>query len=328
MTVRFLIFCALCVFGTASPAGHYAPAAGKSGSTAIAKNSTLIKGWATGYNNYAPGTNVDVTWRDPTKALGAAQGTSFDVVALGDAGRITLTVNGSIFNGPGWDFAVFENSFSDTFLEFAFVEVSSNGRRFFRFPSFSFTPGAVSAFGAVDPTNIDGLAGKYRQGFGTPFDLGLFRGVRGLNVNHITHVRLVDVLGNGSERDNWPTSLGGPHRIYDPYRTTGSGGILAATAADLMTENATDDRADDCAAHIRIAAPLLNDLFALDPAALFGWPHHCAYRRNGNLVYAFAGAPAKFVSRRWKRFRRLGLVTCLLVQRTHRGNPVVHAQSS
>ncbi len=225
MTVRFLIFCALCVFGTASPAGHYAPAAGKSGSTAIAKNSTLIKGWATGYNNYAPGTNVDVTWRDPTKALGAAQGTSFDVVALGDAGRITLTVNGSIFNGPGWDFAVFENSFSDIFLEFAFVEVSSNGRRFFRFPSFSFTPGAVSAFGAVDPTNIDGLAGKYRQGFGTPFDLGLFRGVRGLNVNHITHVRLVDVLGNGSERDNWPTSLGGPHRIYDPYRTTGSGGF-------------------------------------------------------------------------------------------------------
>ena len=225
MTVRFLIFCALCAFGTASQAGPYAPAAGRAGSTAIAKNSTLIKGWATGYSNYAPGTNVDATWRNPAKGLGVAQGTSFDIVALGDAGRITLSFNGSIFNGSGWDFAVFENGFNDSFLEFAFVEVSSNGTSFFRFPSFSFTPGAVSAFGAVDPTNVDGLAGKYRQGFGTPFDLDLFRGVAGLDVNHITQVRLVDVVGNGSERDNWPISVGGPHRIYDPYRTSGSGGF-------------------------------------------------------------------------------------------------------
>ena len=225
MTLRIIVLCALCVFGSVAKAGPYAPAAGRTGSTAIAKNSKLIKGWATGYRNYAPGTNVDATWRDPSKALGAAQGNSLDIVALGDAGRITLTFNGSIFNGQGWDFAVFENSFNDTFLEFAFVEVSSNGSRFFRFPSFSFTPRAVSAFGAIDPTNIDGLAGKYRQGFGTPFDLDLFRGVRGLDVNRITHVRLVDVVGNGSERDSWPSSREGPHKIYDPYRTTGSGGF-------------------------------------------------------------------------------------------------------
>ena len=225
MTVRVLVFFALCAFGVASQAGPYAPAAGKTGSTAVVKDSTLIKGWATGYSNYAPGTNVDATWRDPNKALGAAQGTSFDIVALGDAGRITLTFSGSLFNGPGWDFAVFENSFSDTFLEFAFVEVSSNGRSFYRFPSFSLTPSAVSAFGAIDATNVDGLAGKYRQGFGTPFDLDLFRGVRGLDVNHITQVRLVDVVGNGSQQDNFPASLGGPNRIYDPYRTTGSGGF-------------------------------------------------------------------------------------------------------
>ncbi len=240
MTLRIIVLCALCAFGSVTQAGPYAPAAGRTGSTAIAKNSKLIKGWATGYRNYAPGTNVDATWRNTTEALGVAQGTSTDIVALGDAGRITLTFNGSIFNGPGWDFAVFENSFNDTFLEFAFVEVSSNGSRFFRFPSFSFTPRAISAFGAVDPTNIDGLAGKYRQGFGTPFDLDLFRGVRGLDVNRITHVRLVDVVGNGSERDSWPSSRGGPHPIYDPYRTRGSGGFdLDALGVRYLRLNAS-----------------------------------------------------------------------------------------
>ena len=225
MTVRSLIVCAFFALCANAQAGSFAPAAGKPGSTAIAKNSTLIKAWASDYRNYAPGANVDAVWRDPTEALGPAQGNSFDIVALGDTGRITLTFNGSIFNGAGWDFAVFENSFSDTFLEFAFVEVSSNGTSFFRFPAFSFTPAAVSAFGATDPTNIDGLAGKYRQGFGTPFDLDLFKGVSGIDVNHITQVRLVDVVGNGSELDNWPTKFGGPHRIYDPFRTTGSGGF-------------------------------------------------------------------------------------------------------
>ena len=225
MTVRSLIACAFFALCANAQAGPFAPAAGQPGSTAIAKNSTLIKDWASDYRNYAPGANVDAKWRDPTQALGPAQGNSFDIVALGDAGRITLTFNGSIFNGVGWDFAVFENSFSDTFLEFAFVEVSSNGTSFLRFPAFSFTPAAVSAFGTTDPTNIDGLAGKYRQGFGTPFDLDLLKGVSGIDVNHITQVRLVDVVGNGSELDNWPTSAGGPHRIYDPFPTTGSGGF-------------------------------------------------------------------------------------------------------
>ncbi len=225
MTVRSLIACAFFALCAHAQAGSFAPAAGKPGSTAIAKNSTLIKAWAGDYRNYAPGANVDAAWRDPVKGLGPAAGNSFDIVALGDAGRITLTFNGSIFNGPGWDFAVFENSFSDTFLEFAFVEVSSNGKSFFRFPAFSFTPAAVNAFGTTDPTNIDGLAGKYRQGFGTPFDLDLFKGISAIDVNHITQVRLVDVVGNGSELDNWPTSFGGPHRIYDPFRTAGSGGF-------------------------------------------------------------------------------------------------------
>ena len=76
-----------------------------------------------------------------------------------------------IENGDGFDFVVFENSFSDNFLELAWVEVSSNGIDFIRFENFSLTPSQVSPFGFIDPTNINGLAGKYKQGFGTPFDL-------------------------------------------------------------------------------------------------------------------------------------------------------------
>ncbi len=210
---------------TAAQAGPFAPAAGQPGSTAVSSNDASITAWATGYSAYQVGANVDTTWQTPGLALGSATGDSFGIVGLGDAGRITLSFAGSIYNGPGWDFAVFENSFSDTFLELAFVEVSSNGTSFFRFPSFSLTPAAVGAFGTMDPTNIDGLAGKYRQGFGTAFDLDIFRTTPGIDINDIRFVRIVDIVGNGSSVDNWPTNLGGPHPIYDPYPTIGSAGF-------------------------------------------------------------------------------------------------------
>lgn len=208
-------------------AGPFAPAAGQPGSTAVAKTNGAISGWATEVVSYQPASGVDATWRDPSKALGAAVGDAFDIVSLGNKGSITLGFGGTIYNGPGWDFAVFENSFNPTFLEFAFVEVSSNGSTFVRFPAFSLTPGPVGGFGAIDPTNVDGLAGKYQAGYGTPFDLGLFANanIPGFDVDAVTHVRLVDVKGDGSERDNWPASVGGPNPIYDVYPTVGSVGF-------------------------------------------------------------------------------------------------------
>ncbi|MFZ5505306.1 MAG: PEP-CTERM sorting domain-containing protein, partial [Pseudomonadota bacterium] len=105
-------------------AGPFAPAAGSAGSTAIHKDDGAFVQWATGYTDYQPGANVDASWKNPAKGLGKAEGTSTDVVVLGDGGRITLTFDGYITNGAGADFAVFENSFSNTFLELAFVEVS------------------------------------------------------------------------------------------------------------------------------------------------------------------------------------------------------------
>jgi hypothetical protein len=220
-----LLSSALGLAASVAHAGPFAPAAGQTGSTAVPKNDPSIVGWATGYLDYSPGSNVDAGFRTPAKALGAAVGDAFDIVSLGDAGRITLTFDKPITNGAGFDFAIFENSFSDGFLELAFVEVSSNGRDFARFAAVSLTPAPVSSFGVVDPTNVTGLAGKYRQGFGTPFDLSLLLPTPNVDVNAITHVRLVDVVGDGTEFDAWPTSAGGPHPIYDPYRTSGSGGF-------------------------------------------------------------------------------------------------------
>lgn len=215
---RCFLAAALALAATAH-AGPYAPAAGQAGSTAIIQTSSSFVGWATGYLDYLPGSNVDAGFQTPAKALGIATGDPTDVVVLGDSGRITLTFNGFIANGPGADFAVFENSFSDTFLELAWVEVSSNGTNFYRFPSFSLTPGAIGAFGSLDPTNLDGLAGKYRGGYGTPFDLDLLKTVPGLDVNAVRYVRIVDIVGDGTALD----SMSRP--IYDPYPTVGSSGF-------------------------------------------------------------------------------------------------------
>ncbi len=214
-------------------AGPYPPAATLAGSTAIGKDSPLFVAWATGFENLVRGpqdinnpTGPLASFGTGGATLGKAIGDSFDVVSLGDGGQITLTFAQPITNGTGFDFAVFENGFSDTFLELAFVEVSSNGSNFFRFPSVSLSSQTVQigGFGSVDPTNLHNLAGKYRQGFGTPFDLQDLVGVSPLlNVNAITHVKLIDVVGRitpAPGNPGWSPALDSLGNIInDPYST-------------------------------------------------------------------------------------------------------------
>ena len=167
-------------------AGSFAPAAGQAGSTAIANNSPSIVAWASGFQDLVrrpqditnPGGAL-ASFGTGNEALGPASGVSTAVVSLGDGGSITLTFAQEIYDGPGFDLAVFENGITDTFLELAFVEVSSNGIDFARFAAVSQTQTAtqVGSFGALDATNLDNLAGKYRAGFGTPFDLAQLAGV-------------------------------------------------------------------------------------------------------------------------------------------------------
>ena len=75
-------------------AGPYAPTAGQPGSTAIFKDDARLEAWATGYENYVDAGPVDPAYQTPAEALGKAVGDSYDIVSLGDNGRITLTGTG------------------------------------------------------------------------------------------------------------------------------------------------------------------------------------------------------------------------------------------
>ncbi|MBC9813605.1 T9SS type A sorting domain-containing protein [Crocinitomicaceae bacterium CZZ-1] len=182
----------------------FAPPAGQPGSTAIHKDSSVFLAWAThcevqrGYMNIEDPSLGYASFGNETDATGPAGGTTTSVVSLGDGGTATLTFDGPITNGNGPDFAVFENGLSDTFLEIGFVEVSSDGQHFVRFPAVSEvqTDTQIGGFGSVDCRYIHNFAGKYRVGYGTPFDLEDLKDSAGIDLNAVTHVRIVDAIGS------------------------------------------------------------------------------------------------------------------------------------
>ncbi len=203
--------------------GPFCGVVGTTGCTAIAYNDNRIKAWATGCTLVLGSQNLSdpsapvVTYGTADEAVGAASTSTMDVVSLGDGGSATLTFEKPIANGDGYDFAVFENSFNDYFLELAFVEVSSDGERFVRFPATSLTQTARQITSSVDPTYINNLAGKYRVGYGTPFDLNELRDSAGLDINNITHVRIIDVVGSIDPELGTYDAFG--HIINDPFPT-------------------------------------------------------------------------------------------------------------
>lgn len=226
----------------------YHPAAGQMGSSAIHKDSSIIVDWATtcvverGPMDISnPGLGL-ASFGDQNIAVGPASGSTTSVVSLGDGGIATLTFSAPITNQIGPDFAVFENGLSDTFLELAFVEVSSDGERFIRFPAISEIPSDVQigGFGAVDCRYIHNFAGKYRVGFGTPFDLEDLIDSTGIDINSITHIRIVDIIGTINPTYATYDSQG--NITNDPYPTPfNSGGFdldgVAVLKSPLLSIN-------------------------------------------------------------------------------------------
>lgn len=225
---RILLFTAYCFLFTATLHAQYAPQAGVAGSTAIPATGGPVTAWATGcrisrgWMDIANPSLGKVNAGDSSLALGAADGT---IVSLGDSGVAVLSFAKPVINGPGADFAVFENGFpnpndpEEAFLELAFVEVSSDGVNYTRFPATSLTQDTAQIAIAGTYANarlLNNLAGKYISMYGTPFDLQELAGTPGLDLNHITHVRLVDVTG--SIGANGSTDASG-HKINDPYPT-------------------------------------------------------------------------------------------------------------
>ncbi len=198
---------------------------GTPGCQAIHCEDPAILGWATGcqvtrgYQDIASHTTLASYGTDEDGTGAASTVTTSGVVSLGDGGTAVLTFDIPIQNGDGYDFAVFENALNDTFLELAFVEVSSDGNHYVRFPATSNTQDSIQIGngGSVDATKIDNLAGKYRIGWGTPFDLAQLADSANLDINNITHVKLVDVVGSIDPQYGTRDQYG--QIINDPYPT-------------------------------------------------------------------------------------------------------------
>lgn len=225
---------------------------------AIRTDDARISGWATGcmvqrgWMDIADKGAGLATAGTEQNAIGPA-GSAAMVVSLGDSGVAVLTFAQPIKNMEGPDFAVFENGFlapedsTKAFLEFAFVEVSSDGVNYVRFPA-QYTgqdTAQVDNFTYTRGQDYVNLAGRYINGHGTPFDLEVLKDSAGLDVNNITHVRLVDVVGSIDPRYG-SKDINGRY-INDPYATAfASGGFdLTGVAVLNAMPNSVKERYND-----------------------------------------------------------------------------------
>jgi hypothetical protein len=236
---RFLFLTSLIVSTFCVVWGQYAPAVGEPGSTAIFKDDPSFQGWAKTCTVKRGFINISDTFLTYTQeqitsnhaffgsedmANGTPKG-ALDVVSLGDGGSAILTFDFPIRNGNGSDFAVFENGLKmqeapfQYFLELAFVEVSTDGKRFVRFPAVSNSPIdiQIGSFGQIDPAKINNLAGKYVSNYGTPFDLEELKDSSGINIDSINYVKITDVVGDISSKYASHDSKG--QIINDPFPT-------------------------------------------------------------------------------------------------------------
>jgi hypothetical protein len=286
----FITFCFVSIFVPA----QYAPQAGINGSTAISASDNRLIEWANfcsiqrGWMDIADVSQGRVSQGDSSLAIGSADHT---IVSLGDSGIAVLTFAAPIFNGPGPDFAVFENGFinaanpEEAFLELAFVEVSSDGIHFFRFPATSLTSDTFQIPGSgvyMNARLINNLAGKYAANFGTPFDLQELAGISGLDINHITHVRLVDVVGALTEHASHDKD---GRIINDPYPTnfpTGgfdldAVGVLHAVGLDVATIHQSVD--------VQVFPNPVSDIIRFANTALLGSDATASlYNTTGSLI--------------------------------------------
>ena len=203
---------------------QFAPEAGVAGTTAMHCDSSAFLAWATGCTIERGPIQIGVTdslvsYSVDAAALGKADNR---VVSLGDGGTAVLTFASPICNDRGPDFAVFENPFHNVphcFLELAFVEVSSDGENYFRFPAITKVPfdEQMDSFGVMDATLIHNFAGKYEVFYGTPFDLDEVEDNALLDKSKITHVRLIDVVGTIDPE--YATYDAEGHIVNDPFPT-------------------------------------------------------------------------------------------------------------
>lgn len=206
--------------------GPFCGGVGTEGCNAIAANDNQIVAWATnvvvtrGPQNISNPNSPLASHGTDADAVGpATMNNSMEVVSLGDGGSALITFERPIRNGEGPDFAVFENDNIGNFLELAFVEVSSDGEHFVRFPATSLTQTETQtgSFAFTDPTFINNLAGKFRIGYGTPFDLAELADSANIDLDNIVYVRVIDVVGCINPQYATYDAFG--HIVNDPWPT-------------------------------------------------------------------------------------------------------------
>ena len=206
--------------------GPFCGGVGTDGCNAIAADDNQFVAWATsvvltrGPQDISNPNSPLASFGEETNAIGpATPNNSMDAVSLGDGGSALVTFERPIQNGEGPDFAVFENDINGGFLELAFVEVSSDGVHFVRFPATSLTQTETQtgSFALTDPTFINNLAGKFQIGYGTPFDLEELADSANINIDSIVYVRIIDVVGNIDPQYATYDAFG--HIVNDPWPT-------------------------------------------------------------------------------------------------------------
>jgi Secretion system C-terminal sorting domain len=257
---------------------QFAPQAGQAGTTAIAGTDSRFIDWAThctvvrGYVNIAEPSLGWATAGDSSLAVGPADD---QTVSLGDSGVAVLTFAHPIYDGPGYDFAVFENGFlnpadpTQAFLELGFVEVSSDGINYFRFPATSLTPDSVqvSTYGYMDAAKINNLAGKYIAMYGTPFDLAEMAGIPGLDIDNVNFVRVVDVIG--AIKGDVTTDSSG-RVVNDPYPTPFATCGFDLDAVGVINEKNTSVQSVQAIPTLSVYPNPASDALWVDAPALSG----------------------------------------------------------
>jgi len=233
----------------------YDSSVAKGSTLALYKTNSLFKSWAStctvtrGLQNFTVKSGPLASVGVDTNGIGKPDGS---IVSLGDSGVAVLEFATPIKNGAGPDFAVFENSFDGKFLELAFVEVSSDGVNYVRFPAISKT-NAYTQLGnsaQMDADLLYNLAGKYAANYGTPFDLEELKNNSLLDLNNITHVKLIDVIGIIDLTISSKDSLVNP--VNDPFPTAFPSCGFDLDAVGVINQN------DLATSVTKSSTPLLN----------------------------------------------------------------------
>ena len=283
---KFLISL-VALFATMTVSAQFDGAVGTEGCQAINISNPRIQSWALGVEvtrglqgnsqtNYA-------SYGKPYNAQGCPDSTTTTCVALGDGGVALITFSAPIIDGEGDDFCVFENGFTSTYLELGFVEVSSDGEHFYRFPATSYT-----TYNDIRPELLNNIAGKYEVGWGTPFDLSEIEDNEFFNRNNVRYVRIVDIIA-GVDTDSqgnliYDGTSGGPSTGYDltgvGVLNQGSSYIVAdceglLTSADTHELISADNGEMDANGDYRLS--YVSNGLAYDALGLYGGMFACGF---------------------------------------------------